>query len=835
MSIAGRQVFSAAWHSGARFICILIISTLSASGAEPANAAEVEGQPLAANVLRVIQALEFLGAPLPASEVASLNSAANERNSELIQELLDPHALFVVEINPEARVKVSRGLGKAELQQGAFKPVLIKVHNQSTSTRQLEINSPQSGPSYAGVAKLSMDRQQQQRLRENENEFGRTDRFLELEMFHQPPMTRNLSGLKIEYAIGLIYSSESGKREATIAFDIGEGTQDLGFRGELPVLFDIRRAIAVSLSVEDYDGQPATGRFMFLDRAGHVYPPQARRLAPDLFFQKQIYRHDGESVFLPPGELTMYYGRGPEYRWLQRAVTIPNSPEHTIKVRLERWINPMEQGYYAGDHHIHAAGCAHYQSPTQGVMAKDMFRQVAGEGLNVGCILTWGPCFDFQKNFFDSKIDPVSLPLTVLKYDIEVSGFGSQALGHVCLLNLQQQIYPGAIGSKDWPTWTTPVLRWAKSQGAVTGYAHSGSGLQVRPEAAAGRLVASLDIDQDEYISETEANAGLLPEVFTRADENRDRRLSRRELIQSVDRAADQLPNLAIPELNSVGAQEIFVTTALGLCDFISAMDTARLLEWNCWYHLLNCGFPLKVSGETDFPCMSGTRVGQGRVYVQLGRVDRVDFSSWCKGLADGRSYVSDGYAHALEFRANDRNVGETVELPESGIVKINATVAFSPETPIETAYGGILPVGGMRLVGDTVNKHEPASTQGDSRNVGMRTVELVMNGKPVMAREVAADGQKHLLEFELKVDRSSWIALRHFPQMHTNPINIIVGGKPIRASRSSAQWCIECIEQLWSVRGKSIAAEDRGVARATFDQAIQTYRQIALEAPDGS
>ena len=46
-------------------------------------------------------------------------------------------------------------------------------------------------------------------------------------------------------------------------------------------------------------------------------------------------------------------------------------------------------------------------------------------------------------------------------------------------------------------------------------------------------------------------------------------------------------------------------------------MDTARLLEWNCWYHLMNCGFPLKVSGETDFPCMSGTRVGQGRVYVQ--------------------------------------------------------------------------------------------------------------------------------------------------------------------------------------------------------------------------
>ena len=44
------------------------------------------------------------------------------------------------------------------------------------------------------------------------------------------------------------------------------------------------------------------------------------------------------------------------------------------------------------------------------------------------------------------------------------------------------------------------------------------------------------------------------------------------------------------------------MTVAEGVCDFISAMDTRSHREWNTWYHLLNCGFPLKVSGETDFP-----------------------------------------------------------------------------------------------------------------------------------------------------------------------------------------------------------------------------------------
>src|SRR5256886_8505634 len=243
-----------------------------------------------------------------------------------------------------------------------------------------------------------------------------------------------------------------------------------------------------------------------------------------------------------------------------------------------------------------------------------------------------------------------------MKYDIEVSGFGSEALGHVCLLNLQDQIYPGADGSKGWPTWTTPVLRWAKAQGAYTGYAHSGSGLQVDPAAAAKRLLTELDANQDGHLDPNEASGGLLPEDFAAVDLNRDGALSEAELVKSLDRVSDQLPNLANPELNSVGAQEIFVTTALGVCNFISAMDTARLLEWNCWYHLLNCGFPLKAAGETDFPCMSGTRVGQGRVYVQLGNVERIDFRKWVEGLARGRSYVSDGYAHA---RSEERRVGK--------------------------------------------------------------------------------------------------------------------------------------------------------------------------------
>ena len=800
----------------------------------------IEGQPLSANIQRVVEALDYLGAPLPVDLRSDLTVAGRARDAARLQELLDPRVLLVVHINPEARVKVARGPAQAALQQAGYTPVLVKILNESKGTQRLRIASPQAGPVYAGMSRLSAERMQQQHLRENENTDRRTDRFLELEMFTAAPMTASLSGLEAEYALALMYSSESGRREATVTFDVGQGTQDLGFRAEVPVLFEVKPAVAVKLQVLDHDATPTTARFQFVDQQGHVFPPQAKRLAPDLFFQQHIYRAHGEDVLLPPGELTMFYGRGPEYRWLKRTVTIPvpgtgghdgRSSHAQIAVRLERWIDPAGRGFYSGDHHIHAAGCAHYTSPTEGVDPADMFRQVKGEGLNVGSVLTWGPGFDRQKQFFSPTADTRSEPQTLMKYDIEVSGFGSEALGHVVLLNLKEQIYPGATGSKGWPTWTLPVLRWAKAQGGVGGYAHSGSGLQVDPGAATTRLLEQLDTNADGKLAAAEATRGLLPEPFGEIDTNRDGFLGEPELKASHDRADDRLPNLAIPELNSVGAQEIFVTAALGVSDFISAMDTDRIREWNAWYHLMNSGLPVKVSGETDFPCMSGTRAGQGRSYVQLGKQTRVDYAQWCRSLARGRSYVSDGYAHALAFAVDGKASGEELQLASPGRVTVKATVAFSPETPLEPAYGGAIPVGGLRHVGDTVIRRETLSLNPTYQR-GHRVVEVVVNGGAVASREVPADGREHPLEFSVPIQRSSWIALRQFPQLHTNPVIVLVGGKPIRASRESALWALACIDQLWRVRARQIAPSERADAQKAYKEARAVYRRVAAESP---
>ncbi len=342
----------------------LMIAALCLAAAGPAQAQKldwvaVEGQPLAANVKRLQQAMDLAGAPLDAATRKALKPALAAEDARKIQAALDPQVLFLVTINPESRVKVKRGPAAARLQQGGYTPVLVKVINEAGVTSPLHITSPQAGPIFAGLWKQKF------------TEDKRVDKshFLEVELYTRQPMTERLSGLKVEYALALLYSSEAGKREATFGFDVGQGTQDLGFRGEVPVLFDIRPAIPVKLVVKDQDGKDTTGRFTFKDKLGHVYPPQAKRLAPDFFFQDQVYRHDGGTVLLPPGELTMTYGRGPEYRLLTQAIKVPEKGDAVIEVKLQRWINPADYGFYSGDHHIHAAGCAHYTNPTEGVFA----------------------------------------------------------------------------------------------------------------------------------------------------------------------------------------------------------------------------------------------------------------------------------------------------------------------------------------------------------------------------------------------------------------------------------------------------------------------------------
>jgi len=488
-------------------------------------------------------------------------------------------------------------------------------------------------------------------------------------------------------------------------------------------------------------------------------------------------------------------------------------------------VHLAKEGWYSGDHHVHAAGCAHYEAPTEGVGPKAMMRHILGEDLNVGCVLAWGPCWFAQKEYFDGKDHPLSQKSHLMRYDVEISGFASSHAGHLCLLRLTEDDYPGTAHPDDWPSWNLPVLQWAKEQGAVVGYSHSGWGLEV---------------------------------------------------------AADRPLTYELPPFDGIGANEYVVDVVHGAVDFISMVDTPAPWELNVYYHVLNCGYETRISGETDFPCIYGERVGLGRSYVRLDP-GSLTFDAWIEGIRDGAAYVSDGLSHLPDFKVGDLEVGATGTAGRPSVLAAKAgeklqvsarVAALLDETPagaldvdghrdvfvygdfealeaadregpeavaaidrreaqwlLDAARGRAAADGRPireRALKDRPYWHVERARVGDSRRV---EVELVVNGEVAATQEVEADGGWTSVAFDWTPKQSSWVCLRIYPSSHTNPIFVEVDGAPIRANPRSARWCADAVEKCWQNKRDLTRESERKAARAAYDVAREAYERIEVEA----
>jgi hypothetical protein len=418
---------------------------------------------------------------------------------------------------------------------------------------------------------------------------------------------------------------------------------------------------------------------------------------------------------------------------------------------------------------LHAAGCSHYESPEEGVKPEDMWRQIVGEDLQLASVLGWGPGWYHQKQFFTGGVSPLTTSKNIMRYDVEVSGFPSSHAGHLVLLQLKEDDYPGTSTIEEWPSWTTPVLNWAKKQGALTGYAHSGWGLQPTIE---------------------------------------------REL---------SLPNYVLPKMDGIGANEYVVTITQGLVDFYSAGDTPAIWELNMWYHSLNCGFRPRLSGETDFPCIYDERVGIARTYFKPN--EKLNYPSYITALRNGRSYVSEGNAHIIDFTVNGVEAGtknSEVKLEKKTALKVTAKVAaLLPEQQDEDGS----------IIAQRPLDRQPYWNIERSRIAKTRKVrvELIVNGNAVDTTEIVADGAWKNISFEYVVDQSSWVALRIFPSAHSNPVFVIVDNKPIHISKS-AEWCRNALDQCWKMKQAGIREEERAAAKAAYDKARTIYQEIIEE-----
>ena len=174
-------------------------------------------------------------------------------------------------------------------------------------------------------------------------------------------------------------------------------------------------------------------------------------------------------------------------------------------------------------------------------------------------------------------MDKVSQYPYLLRYDIEVSGFGSHQSGHLCLLRLQ---------------------------GADLSRRRFGQALaDALPEHAALGEEAGRGLRAGAFRLGTGGADGRTAELH-RAALRRDRRerIHRRRHPRSA-RAGWQAR--CRPSISC------------------RTVDTPYVWELNMWYHTLNVGYPHAHQRRDGFPCIYGEQVGLGRSYVKLdGKLD---------------------------------------------------------------------------------------------------------------------------------------------------------------------------------------------------------------------
>jgi hypothetical protein len=257
------------------------------------------------------------------------------------------------------------------------------------------------------------------------------------------------------------------------------------------------------------------------------------------------------------------------------------------------------------------------------------------------------------------------------------------------------------------------------------------------------------------------------------------------------------------------GAQEFPVDIILGQVDALDVLsNTVEPPAVELWYRTLNCGLHCAISAGTDSftNLMMYLLPGTQRVYVHVP--GEFSYQKWIDNYRQGISFATNG--PILDFRAN-----------------------------------GQLPGTDLQFTGRNAKIHVRAEVRS---MVPVDKLEIVVNGSVVISEPVA-DKQSHVIERDLSLDRSSWVAARVWgpphrlipddPQAfaHSGPVYCRLSDGVIASSTDALFW-VDWIDQLMArVKDKGVFAtsERRDSVIQLFSEAQAKYRRLAQPGNGGS
>ena len=206
------------------------------------------------------------------------------------------------------------------------------------------------------------------------------------------------------------------------------------------------------------------------------------------------------------------------------------------------------------------------------------------------------------------------------------------------------------------------------------------------------------------------------------------------------------------------------------------------------WYRYLNLGYPLPASAGSASGVLKNP-LGYNRVYVPL---DRFSYDAWFKGLAAGRSVVTNG--PMLFATVNGKPMGTRFEVARGGTLEAAVEIQALGRDPLDR-------------------------------------VEIVLGGEiAATVKPDAADPRVVKARRTLSIDRSTWLAVRAWEPAtprnirfaHTSPFYVTIGGQPPR-DPAAARYYVEWLDELLAATRKHQAA---AADPKPFDPVLATYRR---------
>jgi hypothetical protein len=241
--------------------------------------------------------------------------------------------------------------------------------------------------------------------------------------------------------------------------------------------------------VDAETGRPLAARVRVLESTGESPAPE-RAMRKVGSGQPFFYSEGTFAVDVARGQADITVERGTEYRPLQVHVDVPASGRIDLDLPLERWIRMPEQGWYAGNTHVHY----------------DETETRALERLRTDPLVEDLPVFivsrlrrrelPYASNAFPIGRHELSRPAAIIDVGEETRHnrtARAEGYGHLMLVNLERIVEPLSRGllvddaSPDYPP-LIDACREAHAQGGLAIWCHNGIGMEAPIAAALGDL-----------------------------------------------------------------------------------------------------------------------------------------------------------------------------------------------------------------------------------------------------------------------------------------------------------------------------------------------------------